>query len=88
MDIDDLFIRYLLVAFLIMKRGKYWILWKNLSNLVDWILSEFEQEVWQKYLSLKACFAGGCNAEASQPRSVAAKAQQPKHERGEALTFT
>jgi hypothetical protein len=39
--------------------------------------SEFEQEVWQKYLSLKREMVGGCNAEASQPRSVAAKAQQP-----------
>jgi hypothetical protein len=31
--------------------------------------SEFEQEVWQKYLTLKCEFTGGCKAEASQPRS-------------------
>jgi hypothetical protein len=32
--------------------------------------SEFEQEVWQKYLSLKRVFKAGSKAEASQPRSV------------------
>jgi hypothetical protein len=31
--------------------------------------SEFEQEVWQKYLSLKRDFKAGSKAEASQPRS-------------------
>jgi hypothetical protein len=31
--------------------------------------SEFEQEVWQKYLTLKREMAGGSKAEASQPRS-------------------
>jgi hypothetical protein len=31
--------------------------------------SEFEQEVWQKYLALKREITGGSKAEASQPRS-------------------
>ena len=32
--------------------------------------SEFQQEIWQKYLRLRREFAGGSKAEASQPRSV------------------
>jgi hypothetical protein len=43
------------------------------------VLDEFKDEIWQKYLALREQLQAepGCNAEACQPRSVAAKAQPP-----------
>jgi hypothetical protein len=78
MDIDDLIYPLVVGSFPNYEEGEILdiVEGKKGRKGVD-AFDEFEQEVWQKYLALKREFVGGCNAEASQPRSVAAKAQQP-----------
>jgi hypothetical protein len=78
MDVDDLVYPLLASSFPDYEEGEVLDIVEEFKQPrgLD-IIEEFEQEVWQKYLALKREYAGGCNAEASQPRSVAAKAQQP-----------
>lgn len=74
MDIDDVVYPLLLIAFSGYEEGEILDIveeFKQPRGLDD--SSEFDQEVWQRYLALKRIIkrkiAGGSKAEASQPRS-------------------
>ncbi len=71
MDIDDLIYPLLASSFPEYEEGEILDIieeFKQPRGLDE--SSEFEQEVWQKYLSLKRVFKADSKAEASQPRSV------------------
>jgi hypothetical protein len=88
MDIDDLIYPLLASSFSEYEEGEILDIieeFKQPRGLDE--SSEFEQEVWQKYLSLKREFKASSKAEANEPTGGVAKAKLPKT-LGVALTFS